>query len=189
MRRNASTPEPQVELTSHQRWRETRTASFERDSQALCKSLGLCVVEHSSKSKASGPKKCKFQSIFLLILLTEWLGLKCFYIFEHLGAYFVILKTIIDKLSFSNAQLKLGPENFTNNKRTADEVLVELSMYGNPKLLKTPSGWWCFIEVFDANVGSKRTIESEIFHRQPGNAISECLERTQTSGIQKRHHS
>lgn len=101
----------------------------------------------------------------------------------------MILKTIIDKLSFSNAHLKLKPEHFTNTKRTADEMLVELSMYGNPKLLKTQSGWWCFIEVFDANIGSKHSIESELLHRQPGNAVSECLDRVQASGLKKRHHS
>lgn len=100
----------------------------------------------------------------------------------------MILKTIIDKMSFSDAQLTLESEHSTNTKRTVDEILLELSLYGNPKLLKTPSGWWCFIEVFDANVGSKHTIESEIIHRQPGNAVSECLVRTQASGVQKRHH-
>jgi hypothetical protein len=97
----------------------------------------------------------------------------------------VNLKTIIDKLKFSDPKLTMEPEHFDNTKRTADEMLVQLSMYGNPKLLKTQSGWWCFIEVFDANVGSKHTIESEIIHLQPGNAISECLYRTQASGVQK----
>jgi len=66
-----------------------------------------------------------------------------------------------------------------------DDLLAALSLYGNPKLIKMETGWWCFIESADQDVGAKLTIGSEIRHTHPAHAISECLQRVEASGLPK----
>lgn len=97
----------------------------------------------------------------------------------------MIFKNIIRHLKSSDVNSNLETDHSVAFKSTAEEMLVELSMYGNPKLIRMHSGWWCFIEAFGSNAGSQLTIGSEINHRQPINAISECLDRVQASGLQK----
>ena len=100
----------------------------------------------------------------------------------------MIFKNIIRHLKLSDHSSNLGTEHSVDCERTADDMLVELSMYGNPKLIRMRSGWWCFIEAFGSDVGSQLTIGSEINHWQPSHAVSECLDRVQASGLQKRPH-
>jgi hypothetical protein len=69
--------------------------------------------------------------------------------------------------------------------KTTDDLLAELSQYGHPKLLQMDTGWWCFIEATDATAGAKLTIGSEIRHTHPARAISECLQRVEASGLPK----
>lgn len=97
-------------------------------------------------------------------------------------------KNIIRHLNFSDDKSDVVTHHGAEIKRTVDDMLVELSLYGNPKLIHMQSGWWCFIEVFGDNVGAQLTIGSEINHRQPSSAISECLDRVQASGLKKRPH-
>lgn len=68
-------------------------------------------------------------------------------------------------------------------EKTTDALLAELSQYGNPKLIKMDTGWWCFIESADVGVGAKLTIGSEIRHTHPVHAVSECLKRVEVSGL------
>jgi len=100
----------------------------------------------------------------------------------------VFFKNIIRHLHLSDVNSNLATERSVGITSTAEEMLVELSMYGNPKLIRMHSGWWCFIEAFSSDVGSQLTIGSEINHRQPSTAISECLDRVQASGLEKRAH-
>jgi hypothetical protein len=97
----------------------------------------------------------------------------------------VIFKNIIRHLKRSDVNSNLETDHSVAIKSTAEEMLLELSLYGNPKLIRMQSGWWCFIEAFGSDVGSQLTVGSEINHRQPSNAISECLDRVQASGLQK----
>jgi hypothetical protein len=100
----------------------------------------------------------------------------------------MIFKNIIRHLNLSHINSNLETHHSVAIKSTAEEMLVELSMYGNPKLIRMHSGWWCFIEAFVSDVGSQLTIGSEINHRQPSTAISQCLDRVQATGLQKRPH-
>jgi hypothetical protein len=70
-----------------------------------------------------------------------------------------------------------------NLENTTDALLAELTQYGNPKLLKMDTGWWCFIESADVKAGAKLTIGSEIRHTHPAHAVSECLKRVEVSGL------
>jgi hypothetical protein len=60
--------------------------------------------------------------------------------------------------------------------------LEELSLYGNPRLAKLETGWWCYLEASDAGSGVKLSIGSEIRHVHPADAIAECLQRVRASG-------
>lgn len=98
----------------------------------------------------------------------------------------MFFKNIIRHFKPSEVNSNLETGHRVAFKSTAEEMLMELSVYGNPKLIRMQSGWWCFIEAFGSNAGSQLTIGSEINHTHPSNAISECLDRVQASGLQKR---
>ena len=92
---------------------------------------------------------------------------------------------IIHNFTWQYSAMKHRHENCAEQDKTSDDLLVELSQYGHPKLLQMDSGWWCFIEATDVAAGVKLTIGSEIRHMYPAHAISECLQRVEVSGLPK----
>jgi hypothetical protein len=93
------------------------------------------------------------------------------------------IKSIINALSRNNPTSNFHHKPPAEHHTSSDQLLIELSQYGRPKLLQTESGWWCFIEISNPGVGAKFTIGSEIRHRHPMDAIAQCLQRVQDSGL------
>ena len=64
-----------------------------------------------------------------------------------------------------------------------EKLLAELSVFGDPKLIKMDTGWWCFIDAVGATRGTRLTVSSANHHNRPAHAISECLDRVKASGL------
>ena len=68
------------------------------------------------------------------------------------------------------------------NFSTLDEVLIDLSRFGEPRLSMSSgfngkSGWFCGIDVFITGEGIQFKITSEFYHAKPMGAASQCHER------------
>lgn len=108
---------------------------------------------------------------------------------QYLNGIYMKIITIINNFLCRSTDSPLRDDRSAMPRKTTDDLLLELSQYGDPKLLKTDRGWWCFIENVNSAAGARLTIESEIRHHHHGDAISECLERAQASGLLKRPNS
>jgi hypothetical protein len=91
------------------------------------------------------------------------------------------MKNIINYLTRKKEIPKSSPTNPptpSDAGKTSDDLLTELSYFGNPKLIKmSTGGWWCFIDSSSEPAGTKLSIGSEIHHAHPIDAIVECLQR------------
>jgi hypothetical protein len=58
-----------------------------------------------------------------------------------------------------------------------ETVLLQLTGYGRPKLVRMDQGWWCYCEMFVMAKGAAVRVESEITHPLPAEAAHECLQR------------
>jgi hypothetical protein len=78
---------------------------------------------------------------------------------------------------------QISPTMMGNDiEKSMENLLEELSCYGNPRLAKLDSGWWCYMQASDAVHGVKLNIGSEIRHTHPKAAIAECLQKVRASG-------
>lgn len=58
-----------------------------------------------------------------------------------------------------------------------EELLLAIARYGEPSLLRTKSGWWCYVNMHVTSKGASFEIKSEPNHGSPTAAAQQCLER------------
>ena len=73
-----------------------------------------------------------------------------------------------------NKELSLvGNNEFNPDNRSTDEVLLELSKYGDPSLWKGSLGWYCRVTVFVTGKGVKFEVVGECLEA-PNEAVKNC---------------
>lgn len=93
---------------------------------------------------------------------------------------------LFNRLTRVGACAKENPSDSPRDSEGIDSLLAQLSVFGDPKLIKMDTGWWCFIEVTGASPGTRLTVSSANEHTQPASAVAECLQRVQDSGLSHR---
>ena len=58
-----------------------------------------------------------------------------------------------------------------------EDKLTELAKFGDPKLVKTNRGWWCYMEVFVTGKGVTVEVKGENGNETPRQAVDQCMER------------
>lgn len=93
---------------------------------------------------------------------------------------------LFNRLTRVSACAEENPIARTRDSDSIDSLLAQLSVFGDPKLIKMDTGWWCFIEVTGAIAGTRLTVSSANHHTGPASAVAECLQRVQDSGLPHR---
>ena len=66
--------------------------------------------------------------------------------------------------------------SFRPQHHELEEILLELSRYGQPRLRKMSDGWYCSIEVFVTGKGVEFKVSSDFDDKAPKDAAVKCYE-------------
>jgi hypothetical protein len=130
-----------------------------------------------------------FDQYLLKYILQFYSRYKYFYIFyQKLGVRNQILNIahLFNRLILACAASKKNSPICDENSDNIENLLAQLNEFGDPKLIKMDTGWWCFIEAPGAVSGTRLNVSSANQHTHPAQAIAECLDRAQASGLPQR---
>jgi len=68
-------------------------------------------------------------------------------------------------------------KNTMGSPENLDDVLLDMSRYGQPKLSMHDNGWYCWIKMHVTSQGATFEVASEFGHQSPRAAVDECRAR------------
>jgi hypothetical protein len=104
---------------------------------------------------------------------------------KHLISNIMNIMNIICNLLCRHTQHSPPANSGIDFEKSIENLLGQLCCYGHPRLTKLETGWWCYMKENDVGIGVTLNIGSEIRHTHPADAIAECLQRVQASGLPK----